>query len=61
MRVGGATLAIGRHDLAAGRLVHVTGPDRAGERCGDMFSPPTCRSPSLLASSAPRGSGDDPG
>lgn len=62
MRVGGATLAIGfavAKDLAAGRLVHVTGPglDRAGEWCVATLAPRPANppSPSLLASSAPRG------
>lgn len=43
-RVGGATLTIGfavAKDLAAGRLVHVTGPglDRSGEWCAATLAP----------------------
>lgn len=51
MRVGGATLAIGfavAKDLAAGRLVHVTGPglDRAGEWCVATLAP-SARQPAV--------------
>jgi len=50
-RVGGVTLAIGfavAKDLAAGRLVHVTGPglDRSGEWCAATLAP-SARQPAV--------------
>lgn len=51
LRVGGATLTIGfavAKDLAAGRLVHVTGPglDRAGQWCAATLAP-SARQPAV--------------